>query len=240
MQNVATSERVSLDFVKSGSVEWSPERLRHLVDRPLRSPVLERIEERRRELAALPPMALHPSYAGTNPNAGQPFVTPRSISLPRRYGRVLYSIAADLRPRLTLEAGAGLGMSGMYLGAGIALTRTGRFLSFEIADYHEIARQSIEAVLPRVEVRQDDFENFHRALEPTAMVDLCFLDSKHDTRTVIRNYKSLLGWIGPKGVVMIDDVGSTTESRLAWDHIVERGDFAFVALIQNRIGFLAR
>lgn len=240
MQNAVPSERVSLDFVKSDSSEWSRDRLRHLVDRPLRSPVLARIEERRRELAALPPMALHRSYDGTNPNAGQPFVTPRSISLPRRYGRILYSIAADLRPRLTLEAGAGLGMSGMYLGAGIALTRTGRLMSFEIADYHQIARESIEAVLPRVEVRQDDFGNFHRALDPTAMVDLCFLDSKHDTQTVIRNYKSLLGWIGPRGVVMVDDVTSTTESRLAWDHLVERGDFGFVACIHNRIGFLAR
>jgi predicted O-methyltransferase YrrM len=240
MQKATPTERVALDLVKSDSPEWSEERLRHLLDRPLRNPMLERIEERRRELAALPPMELHASYAGTNEKAGQPFVTPKAISLPRRYGRILYSIAADLRPRLTLEAGAGLGISGMYLGAGVALTKTGAFMSFEIADYHTLARDSIQVALPRAVIHQDDFGNFHRYLAPHARIDLCFLDSKHDIDTVIRNYKCLLGWIAPKGVILIDDIGSTTESRLAWDHIVERDDFGFAACVQGRIGFLAR
>lgn len=240
MQEAISKDRLALDCLRTESDAWSPERLRRLIDRPLRNPVLGMIEERRRELAALAPMALHPSYAGVNPNAGQPFVTPKAISLPRRYGRVLYSIAADLRPRHVLEAGAGLGISGMYLAAAVALTKTGRFTSFEIADYQTIALDSIRRVLPAAEVHRDDFINFHRYVPPTTRVDLCFLDSKHDVGTVIRDYNCLLGWMAPKGVMMIDDISSTPESRAAWERILDRRDFGFAASVQGRIGFLAR
>ncbi|HVL21627.1 MAG TPA: class I SAM-dependent methyltransferase [Amaricoccus sp.] len=240
MRNNTNSEPLSIDCLHSQSDLWSCERLRYLVDRPLRNKALESIEERRRHLASLPPFTLHPSYAGTNDHAGLAFVTPGTISLPRRYGRLLYSIAAAQRPRLTLEAGAGLGVSGMYLAAATALTRTGQFLSFEIGDYFRVAEESIRMVLPEGQVIPDDFGNFHRHIPPAARVDLCFLDSKHDLDTVIRDYKALLGWLAPRAVVLIDDVMSTPSSRDGWKHIVARGDFPFAALIQNRIGFLAR
>jgi predicted O-methyltransferase YrrM len=240
MQEIIPDTPLSLDCLRSDSSAWTASRLRSLLDRPLRNPTLARIDERRRELASLGPMTLHPSYAGTNRHAGQPFVTPRTISLPRRYGRMLYSIAAELRPLWTLEAGAGLGISGMYLAAGTALTKTGRFMTFEIADYHTIAQDSIGAVLPAAEVVHDDFGNFRRYLWPTTQLDLCFLDSKHDTDTVLRDYKCLLGWLSPRAVVMIDDVNSTSQSQRAWRHILERRDFGFAACVQGRIGFLAR
>lgn len=240
MRNTPDSTPIAIECLLSRSETWSLERLRRLADRPLRNKTLPAIEERRRRLAGLPPLTLHPSYAGVNAHAGQAFVTPATISLPRRYGRLLYSIAADLRPGLTLEAGAGLGISGMYLAAGVALTRAGRFVSFEIGDYFRVAEESIQGVLPRGRVIPDDFANFPRHLEPTARVDLCFLDSKHDLDTMVRDYKTLLGWLAPRAVVLIDDVMSTPESRRAWAHILARGDFPFAARVQDRIGFLAR
>lgn len=239
MADAAAREPLVIDCETARSDSWSVERLRRLVDRKLRNPVLDLIEDRRRELGGLSPFTLHSSYEGTNAHAGEAFVTPKTISLPRRYGRVLYSISVELRPRLTLEAGAGLGISGMYLAAGTSLTRTGRFLSFEIGEYAPVAEESIRRVLPTAEVRQDDFANFHRHLAPMASVDLCFLDSKHDADTVLRDYKSLLGWMRPGGVIMIDDVRSTPSSQRAWEMILARGDRAFAACIQNRIGFLA-
>lgn len=230
----------TLDCVRSESRTWTCERLQRLVDRPLRNPMLEKIEERRRVLATLPPLTLHASYTGVNAHAGQAFVTPKTISLPRRYGRILYSIAAELRPRWTLEAGAGLGVSGMYLGAASALAKGSHFMSFEISDYFRIAAESIAITFDRAEVHQDDFENFHRHLDPTTTIDLCFLDSKHDIDTILRNYKSIIGWLSPGGVLLIDDVMSTPGSRMAWDHILNRSDFAFAACIHHRIGFLTR
>jgi predicted O-methyltransferase YrrM len=235
-----TRRRVTVDCVRTDSSTWTRDRLQRLIERPLRNPALEKIEERRRALATLPPLTLHPSYVGKNAYAGQPFVSPKTISLPRRYGRILYSIAAEIRPRWTLEAGAGLGLSGMYLGAASALLRAGCLVSFEISDYCRIAEESIRITFPQAQVHQDDFDNFHRYLDPMTEVDLCFLDSKHDKDTILRNYKSVLGWMSPRGALLIDDVMSTPGSRAAWEHILQRGDFAFVACIQNRIGFLAR
>ncbi|TPE48392.1 class I SAM-dependent methyltransferase [Amaricoccus solimangrovi] len=240
MRNTPDSTPLAIDCLRAGSDIWSGERLRHLADRPLRNRALAGIEERRRHLASLPPLTLHPSYAGVNDHAGQAFVTPGTISLPRRYGRLLYSIAAEVRPRLTLEAGAGLGISGMYLAAAAALTRTGRFLSFEIGDYFRLAEESIRMILPGARVIPGDFGDFPRHLEPEARVDLCFLDSRHDFDTVVRDYKSLLGWLAPRAVVLVDDVMSTPGSRRAWEHVLARDDFPFAALIQGRIGFLAR
>lgn len=232
---------VTLEVVHAAAAStWTGDRLRQLIERPLSNPALDKIEARRKALADMPKLVLHASYAGVNSNAGQPFVSVKTISLPRRYGRMLYSIAVETKPRLTLEAGAGLGVSGMYLGAAAALLRTGRLVSFEIGDYHDVAQDSIRTTLARSDVHQDDFNNLNRYLDATDTVDLCFLDAKHDKDTVLRNYKSVLGWMSAGCVLMIDDVMSTPSSRSAWGILSSRGDFTFAACIQNRIGFLAR
>lgn len=231
---------VTVNCLRAESANWTSDRLQRLIDRPLRNPALKKIQERRRTLAALPPLTLHASYAGINAHAGQPFVSPKTISLPNRYGRILYSIAVEARPRLIIEAGAGLGVSGMYLGAASALMSAACFVSFEISDYYWIAEESIRITFATAQVHHDDFASFHTYLEPLTEVDLCFLDSKHDKDTILANYKSVLGWMSLKGVVLIDDVMSTPESRAAWAHILHRGDFRFAACIHNRIGFLAR
>lgn len=225
---------------REASPAWTRTRLTHLTKRALRNPALEVIEARRRALATMPPLRLHESYAGKNDHAGQPFVTPKTISLPRLYGRILYSVATDSRAQFTLEAGAGLGISGMYLGTAAALLRTSRLVSFEISEYSAIARASIALVFDRAEVHQDEFENFARHLDFGTSVDLCFLDSKHDEATILRDYKSVLGWMSSSCVLVIDDVMSTPESQRAWAAIVRRQDFPFAACIQNRLGFLAR
>lgn len=226
--------------LRQASESWTRTRLGGLVTRPLRNPALEQVEARRRELDAMAPLPLHASYAGTSDHAGQPFVTPRTISISRACGRILYSVAVDLRPRFILEAGAGLGLSGMYLGAAAALGRSSRLVSFEISDYAAIARESIALVFDRAEVHQDEFEDFARRLDPATAVDFCFLDSKHDAATILRNYKSVLGWLAPAAVLVIDDVMSTPQSRSAWEEILRRQDFPFAACIRNRLGFLAR
>lgn len=229
-----------IDCCLEASEHWTRARLEHLVGRPLRNPALEKIEARRKALCAMPPLLLHPSYAGHNSHAGQPFVTPATISLSRLCGRILYSIAVDTRARCILEAGAGLGLSGMYLGAAAALRPGSRLLTFEISDYAEAARESIRLVFDRGEVHQEAFENFARHLPANAGVDFCFLDSKHDEDTILRNYKSVLGWLRQDSVLVIDDILSNPGSRHAWDTIVRRQDFPFAATIRNRLGFLAR
>lgn len=239
-QKTSKNTTLVVEYARCRSEHWTPERLEYLLGRPLHNAVLSKIEARRRVLSRLEPLPLHESYIDINASAGKPFVTPKTISLPCRYGRVLYSIAVDTRSRVILEAGAGLGMSGMYLAAAAALLRTGKLASFEISNYAKIAKESIESVLPTAMVYQDAFENFPRYLEATIMVDFCFLDAKHDYENLVRSFKSLVGWMSPRGVVVIDDVNSTSGSRRAWDYIVAREDFQFAACIQRRLGFLAR
>lgn len=231
---------LTVEYARCRSEEWTPERLEYLLRRPLHNAVLSRIENRRRVLNRAKPLPLHESYADINAAAGKPFVTPETVSLPCRYGRILYSIAADIRPRYTLEAGAGLGMSGMYLAAAAGLRRNSKFVSFEISDYAEIAEESIQSVMPTATVYQDEFENFPRYLDASTLVDFCFLDAKHDHESVVRNVKSLIGWMSVQGVVVIDDVSLTSSSRSAWEHIMTREDFRFAACIHGRFGFLAR
>ena len=219
------------------SETWSRERFRALMSGPVDEAALAPVEARRRMLAHLASGDLLAVYGTGNDRAGRAAAV--AVSIPRLYGHILHALAVELKPRVALEAGSGFGLSGMYLGAAMAADADSVLFSFEIGLSVEHARESIARVFPRAFVIRDSSSHFADHLTPSVKIDLVFLDAAHDYATVARDAKLLRGWLSPRAVLLIDDVGHSDGSRRAWREIATAPDVRFAALIRERLGFVS-
>jgi len=224
---------------RNHSTTWDIPSLRRLLNRTPINPQLEIIQNRRRELARLSPRALHDSYSKelTKENGGK--VTPRQISLPPRYGKILYMLASRSHAKVILEAGSGFGISSMYL-ALAAQNTGGKLLSYEIASYARIAAASVKLVSDTAEIHNADFDGFGMSIDATCLVDFCFIDARHEDNSLVRSFRNIRGWMSDHSMIVVDDIGYSGDSRAGWQHIAEAGtEFGFVATINDRFGLMA-
>lgn len=115
--------------------------LRYIAHRPLRNRGLAQIEEPRTALASAGDFLLHPDY-------GQPtrLISSRTISISRRYGRFLYSLAAHQKCTRAIESGTGFRVSGLYILHSLRI-KSGFLHTLEIASYAQYATESLASAL---------------------------------------------------------------------------------------------
>ena len=203
-----------------------------LIRRNLSHPGLQLVEERRAALGELPDYSAHPIY-GSPPRV----LRPEQISLPAKYGHVLYSLAEHTRPRVIVESGAGFGISGMYLMCALA-RRSGTLTTFEIADYWDQAQASIDLVAPGGVVHRRPFAEFAACLGPDSLIDLAFIDAVHNQDEVVRSVRSLLGWMRPGGLIVLDDISQNDSMKAAWPVVARHPFISTAARVNRRLGVL--
>lgn len=227
-------------YVVEASPTWDRAKFRHLIARELGHPALKVIQNRRAVLSRLASSPIDASYDATQIRAPSGHVSPKSISIPPSYGEIVYSLAQHQAPSLIVEAGAGYGISTMYLAAALSDLPTASLLSFELAAYHTIAQQSVGIVSPSALVIRDSFNRLGEYLNPNAGISFALIDAAHEEEAILRNYRSLIGWMAESWIIVIDDVSYSEGSRLAWRKIVRRRDAGFAALVNRRLGVLIR
>lgn len=222
---------VDVDIRRPDAV-LGPLSLTRLVRRPLGHPALALVEQRRAELAETPAYAAHEIY-------GAPHRTlrPEDISLPVKYGHVIYSLASHAKPRLAVESGAGFGVSGMYILCALA-AREGRLASFEIGDYWREAEKSHALVGGTNSVANRPFEDFPQMLDPGARIDFAFVDAVHEKDVVIRSVRTLIGWMRPGGLIVLDDLQANDSMREAWPLVARHPFISLAARVNGRLGVL--
>ena len=225
-------------YVTETSATWDRARFRRTIDAPSRNPAIARIARRREELAGLGEQKLHGSYNPDTTKDMGGIVSPRMISIPPRYGTAIYMLATEMKARRILEAGAGFGISSMYLAAA-ARNAGGSLTAFEIAPYATQAQASVAEVCDRSQVIRADFDTFATHLPGRDGIDFAFIDARHDADSILRSYKAVLGWLRPRAMIVIDDMWYSASSRLAWQEIVRRNDFGFAAIVNRRLAVLA-
>ncbi|EPX75543.1 hypothetical protein Salmuc_03177 [Salipiger mucosus DSM 16094] len=233
-----------MEFVKAESSVWTRESFLEAVNAPDQPPLFARIARRRERLRRLKPKPLHKSYLGRELSHDKTHVTASTISLSPRYGTMLYALARAFGARHALEAGSGYGISSMYLA--IALAESGadsRLFSFELASYANQAQRSLDLIThgdsERGKVLREDFNALGVHLPAGETFDLVFIDSRHDRDTLIRSYKTAYGWMAPRSMILIDDIGYSGSSREGWEEMIARNEFPFAALVNERIGVLS-
>lgn len=238
-----------ISFLSAESIFWNKELFNSTVNAAIDVEGIELIGKRRKELKSEGSQLLHESYAQAGPlSHSSPEVTVEMVSLPPRYGMLIYNILQVFGACHVVEAGSGFGISSMYIAS--SLKENGKvsgqptsLISFELAGYASKAQTSIDVITDgnreRARVVQADFCSLGSYLPATQTIDVAFIDSRHDYDTLLRSYKSTQGWMASRAMILIDDIGYSDETRAAWEHLVSQNDYSFAALINGRMGVLS-
>jgi len=239
----AASTRMAVAYLRETSPTWDRTRFREVMERKIDPAVLQPIARRRAVLRHFAPQPLHGSYGGhAHAGASGPgLVTADTLAISPAYGAVLYNLARETKPRLILEDGAGFGISSMYLATALTAQKGGTLLSFEISPhYASTAQASVALIDPGSQVVQGDFAGFARQLAGTAQVDFAFIDAMHERDSLLRSFKTLMGWMAPKSIIVVDDLSYSESAREGFRAMMRMEYHDFVCIVNQRFGILIK
>jgi len=143
----------------------------------------------------------------------------RYSSIPRKYGKLLSSLASRFGGGSIIELGTSIGISSMYLAAGspssIVYTVEG---SGETA---AIAREHFrKAGFGNISLTEDSFSNqIPVILEKGIKPGLIFIDGDHRKGALLDNFEKMADVAGNDTVIVIDDIHLSCEMEEAWNEI---------------------
>jgi predicted O-methyltransferase YrrM len=138
---------------------------------------------------------------------------------PEKYSRLLYRLAAYLKPATILEAGTSLGLGTANLAGG---SPNAGVLSLEAnPDAIRIAVENFRiAGLKNIIVLEGLFvETLPEALARLKRVDLVFLDGDHRKEPTVRYVKQILPFMHNDSLLIMDDIHWSKEMEDAWETV---------------------
>jgi predicted O-methyltransferase YrrM len=148
------------------------------------------------------------------------------VSKPKRAAQLLYSIAAEYRPKTILELGTNIGISSAYLAASDS-----RVTSLEASPYRlRVARTVHQSLGLHVDYVQGLFtETLQPTLERMPAVEMAFIDGHHQYQPTLDYFEMVAARAAPHCVFIFDDIRWSRGMRQAWDELRRRPLFSATA-----------
>jgi predicted O-methyltransferase YrrM len=137
------------------------------------------------------------------------------------WGRLLYALAREVKPRVCIELGAAVGVSGLYIQAGMREAGQGTFVTIEGAAASAAIAEQVYCELGfdgTVVVGTFD-DNLRPTLERVGTVDLAFVDGHHRAEPTLRYDREIRSHSHPGTVIVYDDIHWSREMEIAWERI---------------------
>ncbi len=135
---------------------------------------------------------------------------------------LMFRLVRRLQPQRVLELGTCLGISGMYIAAGLRMNGGGTLVTVEgEAAYADIARKNFSAEgLTNVEQRTGRFADLlPDVVKDHRPIDLVFVDGHHDGEATIRYFEQILPALAPEAWMIFDDISWSRDMKNAWKKI---------------------
>ena len=153
--------------------------------------IIRKIEELTAKTNELGPFSLWEGYGK------QDIRRPADVCITKEIGLYLMDLVCRMNPKLTIEIGAGFGISGMYLAA----LNKGQFVTFEAnKQWAKIAQVNLYHFNGMVIDRPFDV-HFLRG----SAINLAFIDAIHTEAEVSSQFNAILPFMN-NGTVIIDDI----------------------------------
>jgi predicted O-methyltransferase YrrM len=199
---------------------------------------IERIDGLRRRL-----LTQHePLGTGVDPGTGEPAgKTLAEAALGTSHpdwGTLQFELVRELRPRVCLELGTSLGVSGAYVAAALQRNGEGRLVTMELSEFRAArARQHWDELgLDAIEVVMGSFDD---TLEPTVErvgpIDFAFVDGDHQLGPTVRYTETILGQLADGGVILFDDIRWSGGMQDAWE-VVRRDRRVRISIDLGKVG----
>lgn len=144
----------------------------------------------------------------------------KKMSLPHKYGKVLYRIIEYYSLKDILEIGTGVGVSTLYLAKGK-----------KSIDVHTIEGDPQKANFAEELFRKQNLENveiwinhfdevlYFVLMKMQHLPDFIFIDGNHQKSSTIKYFDTILSFIHNDTVVVLDDIHWSKGMEEAWDKI---------------------
>ena len=145
----------------------------------------------------------------------------RHSSIPPKYGKLLFNLAAEFGGKYIVELGTSLGISTLYLAAGSphsevhTIEGCSNTLSVATENFKKLGFTNIREY-------SNSFDDGLKKIEsdiPSA--GLVFIDGDHRREALNKYLDSVIKIVGDKGVVVIDDIHVNREMTRAWKDILQ-------------------
>lgn len=178
----------------------------------------------------------------TLPDAGDDAAMSTWQSIAPVWGRLLLTLARELRPTAAIELGTGFGLSGAYIAAGLELNGQGRLVSLEgNPGWADVARRRFAelGLGERAEVRVGRIDDtLEASLADAGAIGLAFLDADHGEAPTSGHFERIRPRLAPGAAVVVDDINWGEGMQRAWAQIAG-SDGAASAVGLRRLGIVA-
>lgn len=140
-----------------------------------------------------------------------------------RWCLLLFKVIRTTKPVSCLELGTGLGISGAYQAAALALNGAGQLVTLEGSE--ELARIAEEVFRSLghesfIKVVVGRFQaNLHSILKSHRAIDYAFIDGHHDYRATLTYTEQILPCLAERAILVYDDIAWSDGMRRAWREI---------------------
>lgn len=161
----------------------------------------------------------------------------RNSAVPRKYGMLLFNLAAQFGRDTIVELGTSLGISSMYM----ASASSGTILyTFEgCPKCSEIARKNIyDSGIKNINVITGSFdEKLPELLSSGVIPDMVFVDGNHRGPAMLRYFNIFLEYCRDETIFVFDDIHDSEEMSDAW-YTITMDDRVTATIDIHRMGIV--
>lgn len=157
------------------------------------------------------------------------------------WGRLLFRLVREWKPRYCIELGTCAGLSAAYQAVGLELNELGHLTTFEGSSGRvAVARGVFERLgIGNVDVVAGLFSDTLRPnLSRESSVGYAFLDGHHDGSATIEYYETLRPFLDDEAIIVLDDIRWSSDMAAAWSQLRCRDEIAASVSLGN-VGLLA-
>lgn len=161
----------------------------------------------------------------------------RHSAKPKKWGKTLYRLAAESKPRFMVELGTSLGLSSAYLASAVP---GGKLFTLEgCPNIAAEAQKNFEKLnLKNVEIRTGHFDQTLPALlSESDSVDFAYVDGNHTEEATLRYFQWLKEKTNERTVLVFDDIHWSPGMVNAW-HKICADDAVTLSVDLFRLGLI--
>jgi len=144
----------------------------------------------------------------------------KRMSIPHKYGKVLYRIIEYYSLKDILEIGTGIGVSTLYLAKG-RKSKTVQTIEGDPQKANFAEELFKKHNLENIQIRVNHFDEvlFFVLQKMQHLPDFVFIDGNHQKSSTIRYFETILPFIHNDTVVVLDDIHWSMDMEEAWNEI---------------------
>jgi predicted O-methyltransferase YrrM len=143
----------------------------------------------------------------------------------KKWGELIYRLAVNFQPTISLELGTSLGVTTSYL----ALANTnGHVISLEgDPETRKIAMENFQSLnITNIKCIEGDFDTeLSKLLTQLTEIDFAFLDGNHRKEPTLNYLNQILPKLKDGSCVIVDDIYWSREMTEAWQEIIKIPEF---------------